>query len=480
MGAERTKLVRRERSLAEVGRLRAAITLWLDHRRRADCDKLGHYVGRHKTQLESIGTVLTGAAEVLEHELQSLDSSLATGEFMERCRDLDEVVVWLERFWSYFRDKFDQRDNNDLRLVLQSADEVVWSCYQEILGRARTRRPDLSPGASPLAFVAPEYSPAALESDSPLRGALEPPLAGGEWGNDVRNLVQSLPIPLLRLPTWSVASPWWLVYIAHEAGHHLLSDLHLVRHVGEGVEAAAKEAGGSSDSLPKRWRAWSEEVFADAVSIVLMGPWSLWSIVEVEWSTDELMQKPKRDYPPPIVRIALMARMLEQLGVEPRPALRGLELPDAATAPPLLAQHLAAVEPVVRFLLAPLPDGLGTLASLAGFNAASQRQAVDWWVAQLRAGDTRVVPPKLSTAREVTAATVARWADFGNEDQTPDDWAAAASGLAKSAMDLLSQSGPPGTRADVQPSGATAAEGKKLCQMMITKLRERRQEAVAG
>jgi hypothetical protein len=71
----------------------------------------------------------------------------------------------------------------------------------------RKRQPELKGKRwpAPLAFIEPEYSPAALESDKQLRTQV--PLEAEVRSLD--NFLQSLPIPLLRLPPWCVAAPWW-------------------------------------------------------------------------------------------------------------------------------------------------------------------------------------------------------------------------------------------------------------------------------
>ena len=50
MDRELTNLVRRERSQLELDRLNERIAAWLEHRRAADSDAGGPYIGRHKTQ----------------------------------------------------------------------------------------------------------------------------------------------------------------------------------------------------------------------------------------------------------------------------------------------------------------------------------------------------------------------------------------------------------------------------------------------
>src|SRR5438034_6654841 len=129
MASRLSNVVRRERTRAELRLLRSAIETWLTRRRLADRDAAGTYVGRHKTQLDTIEHVLGAAASQLADDADHLDTSLPEGEFYEKCRTLDIATVWLQRMWEFYRQKFDQRDDDRVGAVLRAADEVVWSCY---------------------------------------------------------------------------------------------------------------------------------------------------------------------------------------------------------------------------------------------------------------------------------------------------------------------------------------------------------------
>src|SRR2546427_3444117 len=165
--------------------------------------------------------VLVAAASQLADDADHLDTSLPEGEFYETCRTLDIATVWLQRMWEFYRQKFDQRDDDRVGAGLRAADEVVWSCYHGVMERAGRIDPSIDHGAVPLPFIAPEFSPAAVESDQPLVGALQLSVDLPGWDDELKKLVGSLPLPLLSLPPWCVDSPWWLVYVAHEIGHHV-------------------------------------------------------------------------------------------------------------------------------------------------------------------------------------------------------------------------------------------------------------------
>lgn len=472
MNAELVKTVRRERSLVELQRLGCAIENWIVDTRKIDLDRLGH----HKTQLEALETVLIPASNKIAEDLANMPLTGSVGEVFDRCREFDEATVWLDRMWEFYRTKFDQRGDEQLGGLLRAADEIVWSCYHEIMSRA-SGASSVDHGASPLPFVATEYSPAALESTSPLRGALALRVEFETWDDDLEELVRSLPLSLLLLPPWCVNAPWWLIYAAHEVGHHLLAELNLLQHFGEGIEHAVDGVDGMSASMIKRWRQWTEEIFADAVSVMLMGSWAIWSVVEVEWGSPQAMVRPTKSYPAPLVRIELMRHLAERLGFDTKDALRGIDLPQIAADHPALQPDLAAVKPVVELMLEALPHNLGTLATLCKVDPGRFEKSVRGWSKILLQAHIPASPPALETARYITAGALARWAKITGEAASAEDRAKRVKALASSTLEALQRSGPPGTRGEKLPSGKRPEIGIDLAQKLTQAIARRRAAA---
>jgi hypothetical protein len=282
-------VVRRERTVAELRRLSDAMGAWLIRRRLADCDAAGTYIGRHKTQLDTIERVLKRAADQLAKDADALSTNSDAGAFADDCRAIDIATVWLQRLWEFYRERFDQRDDADLGPVLQAADEIIWSCYHEVM----QDRPLAQHGAAPLAIIASQYSPSAIESDQPLRGDLQLTVDFPDWDEDLKKLVSALPLPLIALPPWCVQAPWWLIYLAHEVGHHIQDKLNLIGYFREGIGKTAA-ASGEKDTA---WSAWSAEIFADVFSVLAVGRWAAWSVAEVERSTPDRMRVTRNRYP---------------------------------------------------------------------------------------------------------------------------------------------------------------------------------------
>ena len=221
-------LVRPEQTQRELTRLAQAISDWSRLRTERDVDEMNAYAGLHKTRLTAITNLLSAALDALAHEL---DGPLPEDPYLlyEYCRALDRSLVWLERVWAYYRDKFDQRDPDSAYApLLKAADEVVWSCYKQAFLNPNRLPAGVAIQPAPLAYIAPDYSPATWEADKLAPAELRP----GSEIEGLEELFLTLPVPVIRLPPWCLSSPWWLAFAAHETGHNIQRELKLVDSFG--------------------------------------------------------------------------------------------------------------------------------------------------------------------------------------------------------------------------------------------------------
>src|SRR4051794_34830822 len=93
---------------------------WFDQRKRLDAR------GQYTTQLNALHGRLFEALAPFEDALCEAADFQQRSQVYERCQQVDQCVLWLRYFWTFYQEKFDQRDTIE---AMKAADEVVWSCY---------------------------------------------------------------------------------------------------------------------------------------------------------------------------------------------------------------------------------------------------------------------------------------------------------------------------------------------------------------
>lgn len=463
--AARQARLRVEQTLWQLGDLEARLDGWVLRRRAADVDLDGHYAGRQRSQLAAIEGLVRGGLASLAQQLETLAEPDSDAVFAESWRST-LALVWLERVWQFFRLKLDQRDGT-LAPLLRAADEVVWSCWRSAKPNRFEQRlhalgRNLSP--PPLAYIEPWFSPAALPGTAQLGGELRPDTL---LPASVEPLVRALPVPLLRLPPWCVGAPWWLVFVAHEVGHHWQHTLGLVAAFRGRVEVEAGAAGAGADDV-ERWGRWSEEVFADLSSVLLLGPWALWALVEVVREPAANMARRKPTYPPALARLSLLAGALDQLGCDPQPGLRGVDLAAPPGAPASLAIDLAVAARIGALCQAELPEPLGRFDQLCDFDAAlfKKNGEIEDWRRELLGGGELDPPRHVETARRVVAGSLAAWATIAASEKEGVALRQAAERLAERTLTALAACAPAGDRAG-EAALDTADAGRDLASALL-------------
>lgn len=411
-----------DRSRAEMSAFLEDLTAWRERRADDDSDQ------RHASQLAAVDSLLRGAASVLRGELDSVAVDLAApsppapGDVYERCLALDRRIGWLQRLWKYFRDLFDQRDDPRYRPLLDAADEVVESCFRPVIAMAQLHGLTGAAPSSPLPFLEFELSPATTPA------TVVPRILERDASPAVLTSVLSrLPFSAVHLPAASLRSPWWLVFTAHEAGHCVQAELGLDGSFRDHVEAKMRLV--ASSFFAEQWAEWADEIFADSYSLLMMGPAALRGLLEFELKTPASMRRMPSSYPPSAVRLALMAALLDDLGLGGKLALSGVD-PAAIVAGDKDAEaHLALVPHVVTILRGDLP-GLSS--------AASSRVTLEDLCAFRRENFLATSPPPVDprpelAPRRIVMEAIARWDELEREP----DAAARGRGLADLAARTL-------------------------------------------
>lgn len=489
----RSNVIRREESRRELKSVGDEVGLWLRRLKEADTFPNGEYRGQHDSQRRAIEKLIVDGQTLIGRKLGSLNASLLEPPvFSEECRSIDAAIVWLRRMDEHFRSRLDQRKDPRWEATLRAADEVLWSAWRLPVVRCDTdfatgetiSGTSYPPGPTPLTGVEPEWSPSATPAERPLAARLR---VGGEL-RELSPLLARYPVSLLALPPWCAASPWWLLFIAHEVGHHLQFHLELVDPFKELVRAV-------TGAQKERWGRWSPEVFADLVSVGYAGVWAVRALARIELARPQHMQVVQTNYPPSAVRIVLMARAAARLSAEAgqpidtTAILRGTgaeEAEEIARANPIAAKHLALVDPLLDAALnkrmsshtAPLNRLFG-MPDPALYDPAPALQLMGQGTASARIGrlaarlrtengvDSSLLPRQLETARDLICAAVLAWESILAEGDESEPAALvrdeARKRLGKNVTNALVASAPPGLRAtrnEERDAGADAVSAE--------------------
>ena len=452
-GGRLTALQRTDQSRAELARIRREISGWLDDKEKAPHGK----AALHATRLAALRQILLGALDVLDGAVGRVDvASIPIWAVYAECRRIDESAVWLQRVWAYYREKFDQREKATIQDVLSAADELVWSCYQQVFVEGAEVPTGVAPGPAPLAYIDDSYAPATWDSSRLSPGALRE----GRQTAGLEAFLQTLPVGVIQLPPWCIDAPWNLAFIAHEVGHNIQNRLKLTTSFGTLLEQAAAD-GTPSSATPSRWAGWGAEIFADIYSAAMIGDAAAIALRELQVGSPEAMATSTDAYPAPLMRLEIIHRTATRLGLVATPTAPTSGFGIAGPRGAMLDSDLAVLDRVLDAASGPLNPAGVTFSSLAGVNGVRDDflKRGSFWGTALSAKPT--APNRgLETARYVIHGAWLAWqAIAATTDET--DRAAALALLATNTVQTLTISGPEGTRAG--PGDASFAdEGARL------------------
>jgi hypothetical protein len=268
-----------EEVAVELRDLRATVTDWTDRR----AVELPIFA-RHCAILARLtGDMLTALADNLA--AVPLED---TGATYDACRVVEQGIAIVRRLFDWYRVRYDQRDDPDLCNVLHAADRVVYSCWAP----AFADLPELPPG--PLPYVDARFDAMATVRETVPVDLMAPA------DSIVADFVKVMPVPTIALPHAVRHAAWWLAVIAHETGHHVEFD------AGPALRDQRNATVAAVVTDP-RWLKWSNEAFADVYSSLALGPAAAWTVDELVHTTPAKRLVPTERYPPPAVRLALLA-----------------------------------------------------------------------------------------------------------------------------------------------------------------------------
>ena len=422
--------LRIEESIGEARALRGEVVTWRSRWDVVDA------MGGHLTQLDLLSAVVLGLIDEIADRTAGIDPALGAGAVYEECRAEDLRLLHARRLWRWYADKLDQRagpDDNIAVQTLRAADEVIWSCWKTTFTALGEPLP-----TAPIPYLATQFSAFATPRTDPPEG-LRP-------GADdlLRRHVEQLPVAIIGLPPVCCRRPWWVIVSAHEASHHVqFESSGLEQPAQQQVVVAAYSVTGDTE-LAEAWRPWCRELFADACSVLLVGPAAIWAVGELETRTPAGMRKSQSgSYPPPLVRLAVLRVVAERAGLPAGEA----------------GEHAAVSDPDderVRRLLDCVPDVAAALLALKSasgqpLRAVGERTArayeaggsVSGWESELLGTDEPVPQQTMDAARLCAAAGVHAWQRLANGDG-PEP---AAERLSRRLLAVLPLCREPGTRA---------------------------------
>lgn len=440
-----------DRTREELRAFKQDLNRWLVRRREQDTAQ------QYWSQLRALEACLQSAGAVLEEQIGRLNLSLPDGDLYQQCLRRELQVLWLRRLWRFFRERFDQRDDDVMGPVLRAADEVVWSTWYPVMSRARLLGIPIQPLPVPLPYIEMECSAGAMPADwvpEPLR----------RDAGSLCSHLQKLPLSVIHLPVACLHAPWWLVFIGHEVGHHVQFGLGLVDSFSQLLEKTVRSPAAGGGTLfsakdAESWKDWALEVFADIFSIVAMGSSALWAIAEFVRKPPASMCTPLNRYPPAAVRLELMVQAAERLGLHgARQALRGMKPNEIVKGHGPAERALSAVPAIVSAALGPLPlPGVTcTLQELIGFRLDHFQS--DW--------PALPEPVDLSTSRRMASSALEKWTQT-EQIQSDDQRAEQRAALAREAISLLEKKYVAGLRnAGMEPPPSAIELGRELGELL--------------
>src|SRR5215469_10099879 len=117
--------------------LRLRVSTWIDEWKNRDIQQ------QYVTQLDSLWNQFAFLVREIGCQVGGISPVTAEGarSVYARCRKIDRRTLWVERLFSYFQTKFDQRLDSRYQTLLEAADEVVWSCYAQPFATIKAAKP---------------------------------------------------------------------------------------------------------------------------------------------------------------------------------------------------------------------------------------------------------------------------------------------------------------------------------------------------
>lgn len=273
----------------------------------------GNGFGIHSSQLQALGDMMNELSGQQSAEFKTVKETQNSTQFADAYYNLLEHLSGAQDVWRIFGTILGQRQNERLKRLTDIADLVAWNCYATCIEEARrwqlfTEDEYREP---PLTFLESSLSPSTASRGEQVQIL-------GLSLRHYRNLM--LPVPIVLYPLDQASSMWMMCSIAHEVGHNLDHDLDPRPGNRLSDEYRKLLIGRVSNSREPQWRRWMNEIFADAIAVILCGAGFAFTIAQ--WAvplgpgTQFQALDAKAVHPPFYLRLLVIAEMLRFTGVE--------------------------------------------------------------------------------------------------------------------------------------------------------------------
>jgi hypothetical protein len=258
--------------------------------------------------IQSVNSLITSLREGLLKMSEHVHDAIGVATEKPSSRRLERVVArkdrahrWvqgIEKIWDFYFELFGQRQGKYGDWLL-SCDRIAMDCYQAAytgLGTARS-----VPAPPPFCYMRTGFAPATIRRGIPVR----------KLGKQLN------PFPIVQLPYHRLVNPWTLGAVMHEVGHNLQSDLGLNKDIPRQVGLRLLN-GGVEHSVAKIWVRWNREMFADMIALLLGGPETVGSLMDVIGRAPAAVFafRERGPHPIPYLRLLISAEMLRRMGFE--------------------------------------------------------------------------------------------------------------------------------------------------------------------
>jgi hypothetical protein len=246
---------------------------------------------RHNSQVRAFAGMLTNVRDSIAPTPEKPIESLVDA------RERSKVVLASFRIWEFLRAKLAQRREQLFSPFLWLADEFAWLCYQPIYEQGLKEPPlvYLNGGYSPFTLTRRE----AFQAESVPQELIR--------SRPLREVMESLPFPVVGVPWYHVRNLADLPVIAHEIGHSVEADLGLTTAITDAIDSAVANAVRRA-----RWNRWGSEAFADVYAVIACGPAFVSALANFLSIEDQKVEPD--EYPPLAVRLRFNIEVLRALG----------------------------------------------------------------------------------------------------------------------------------------------------------------------